>query len=90
MMGEGCDSQPTWRLSPDEPLRLASLERARGIDELHTKLHPNYECTYQEAALAYIANAERMADEPQGLLHRPDGSIAAVYPDGLVLNVDDR
>lgn len=95
MRGDGCNDEPTWRVSPTEPSWMASLERARGIDELHIKLHPGSECTYQAAALAYIANAEqRMDDEqPQGLLHRADGSIAAVYPDGLVLNVappDDR
>ncbi|WP_406234886.1 hypothetical protein [Nocardia sp. NBC_01009] len=56
-----CGFAPTWRLSPTEPSWIANVERAHGIETLHRKMHPDFECTRLKAALAYIDDVKRQA-----------------------------
>jgi hypothetical protein len=92
MRGNDCAVIPEWWEPELPPLQAANLNHARDLVKRHTTLHPSVVCKRLAAASAYIAKAEQSAadDQPQGMLHRSDGSIAAVYPDGLVLDADDR
>lgn len=96
MRGNDCAVIPEWwEPTMPPPMQAANLNHAHDLVAHHKNLHPDVVCTRQAAASAYIAaEKQRMADDqPQGLLHRSDGSIDAVYADGMVLPVapaDDR
>lgn len=80
MRGNDCNVTPEWWESDLAPMQAANLSHAHGIVRHHT----GHECVRLRAARDYIDN--QAADVPQrGWLHRADGSVDAVYADGLVL-----